>query len=101
VIEQYSSFDSVCIAKSSTGIFRCNFFLFEFSSVKSFRNQIAIEYFAQVCTAPMLSKSEKMLMNLNSKQKSLCHLASAVLFPRDIGKQQKNDKRAFGSDAFD
>jgi len=27
-----------------------------------------MEYFAHVCTAPMLSKSEKMLMNLNSKQ---------------------------------
>jgi len=28
----------------STGIFRCDFFTFEFYSVKSFRNQIAIEY---------------------------------------------------------
>jgi len=46
--------------------------------VKSFRNQIAIEYFAQVCTAPMLSETE-MLMNLSSKQKSLCQLATAEL----------------------
>jgi len=39
-------------------------------SVKSFRNQIAIEYL-QVCTASMLSKSE-ILMSLNSKQKPIC-----------------------------
>jgi len=49
----------------------------------------------------MLSKSVKMLMNLNSKQKSLCQLATAELFPNDTGQQQKNDKRAFGCDAFD
>jgi len=47
----------------------------------------------------MLSKSKKMLMNLNSKQKSLCQLATVELFPNDTGKQQKNDKRAFGYDA--
>jgi len=41
VTEQYTSFVSVCI---SIGIFGCDFFTFEFSSVKSFRNQIAIEY---------------------------------------------------------
>jgi len=49
----------------------------------------------------MLSKSEKMLMTLNSKQKSLCQLATAELFPNDTGKHQKNDKRVFGYDAFD
>jgi len=49
----------------------------------------------------MLSKSEKMLMNLNSKQKSLCQLVTAGPFPNDTWKQQKNDKRALGYDAFD
>jgi len=85
VTEQYSSFVSVCIAYSLIGIFRCNFFPFDFS-VKSFRNHIAIEYFAQVRTAPMLNKLEKMLMNLNSKQKPLCQPATAELFPNDTGK---------------
>jgi len=49
----------------------------------------------------MLSKSEKMLMSLNSKQKSLCQLATAELFTNDAGKQQKNNKRVFGYNAFD
>jgi len=49
----------------------------------------------------MLSISEKILVNLNSKQKSLCQLATAELFPNDTGKQQKNDKRAFGYHDFD
>jgi len=49
----------------------------------------------------MLSKSEKILMNLNSKQKSLCQLATGEFFPNETGKQQKNDKSAFGSDVSD
>jgi len=44
----------------------------------------------------MLSKSEKILMSLNSKQKRLCQLATAELFPNGTGKQQKYDKSAFG-----
>jgi len=44
VTEQKCNFVSVCIAYSSIGIFRCVSFQFEFSSVKSFRNQIGIEY---------------------------------------------------------
>jgi len=40
-------------------------------------------------------------MNLNSKQKPHCQLATVELFPNDTGKQQKNDKSAFGSDALD
>jgi len=43
----------------------------------------------------MLSKSE-MLMNLNSKQKSLCQLATAELFPNDTGKQQKMTNARLG-----
>jgi len=31
----------------------------------------------------MLSKSEKILVSLNSKQKSLCQLATAELFPKE------------------
>jgi len=49
----------------------------------------------------MLSKSEKILMNLKSKQKRLYQLATAELFPNEAGKQQKNDKSSFGSDALD
>jgi len=48
----------------------------------------------------MLSKSE-ILMSLNSKQKQVYQLASAERFPNERGKQQTNDKRAFGSDALD
>jgi len=39
-------------------------------------------------------------MILNSKQKPLWQLATTELFP-ETGKQQKNDKSAFGSDALD
>jgi len=46
----------------------------------------------------MPSKSKKILMILNSKQKPLYQLATAELFPNDTRKQQKNDKSAFGSD---
>jgi len=49
----------------------------------------------------MLSKSENILISLNSKQKPLSQLASAELYPNETGKQQKNDKSAFGSDALD
>jgi len=42
-VTEKHSFVSVCVASSSIGIFRYDFFPFEFSSVKSFRNQIAIE----------------------------------------------------------
>jgi len=48
----------------------------------------------------MLSKSENILMSFNSKQKPLCQLATAELFPNETGKQ-KNDKSTFGSDALD
>jgi len=41
---------------------------------------------AQVCTAPMVSKSEKILISLNSKQQPLCQLATAELFPYETGK---------------
>jgi len=40
----------------------------------------------------MLNKSEKILTNLNSKQKPLYQLATAELFPNETGKQQKNGK---------
>jgi len=49
----------------------------------------------------MLSKSEKILMSLNSKQTPLCQLAPAELFLNEMEKKQKNDKSAFGSDALD
>jgi len=49
----------------------------------------------------MLSKSEKILMILNSKQKLLWPLATAELFPNETRKQQKNDNRAFWPDALD
>jgi len=37
----------------------------------------------------MLSKSEKILMSLNSKQNPLCQLATAELFPRETEKHKK------------
>jgi len=40
----------------------------------------------------MLSKSEKILMSLNCKQKPLYQLATAELFPNETGKQQKMTK---------
>jgi len=46
----------------------------------------------------MLGKSE-VLMSLNSKQKSLCQLATAELFTNEAGKQHKSGKRAFGPNA--
>jgi len=49
----------------------------------------------------MLSKSEKILMSLNSKQKPLYQLATAELFHNETGKQPKNDTSAFGSDALE
>jgi len=50
----------------------------------------------QVCTGPMLSKSEKILMILNSKQKRLYQLATAELFPNKTRKQQKMAKARLG-----
>jgi len=43
----------------------------------------------------MLSKSE-ILMSLNSKQNSLCQVATAELFPDETGKQQKMTKARLG-----
>jgi len=50
---------------------------------------------AQVCTSPMLSKSEKVLMSLNSKQKPLRQPATADLFPKETGKHKKWQKRVW------
>jgi len=44
----------------------------------------------------MLSKSEKILMSLNSTQKPLCHLATAKPFLNETGKQQKMTKARVG-----
>jgi len=50
----------------------------------------------------MLSKSNKILMSLNSKErKSHCQLATTKLIRQRTGKQQENDKSEFGSDALD
>jgi len=40
----------------------------------------------------MLSKSEKILMSVNSKQIPLYQRATAELFPNETGKQQKMTK---------
>jgi len=40
-------------------------------------------------------------MSFNNKQKPLCQLATAELFPNETRKQQQNDKSAFGFDALD
>jgi len=47
--------------------------------LKSFRNQIA-NLLAQVSNAPMLSKSEQILMILNNKQNSLCQFTTTKLY---------------------
>jgi len=44
----------------------------------------------------MLSKSEKILMSFNSKEKPLCQLATAKLFPNETGKQQEMTKARLG-----
>jgi len=51
----------------------------------------------------MPSKSEKILMSVNSKQKRLCQLATTELFSKETKnrEQLENDKSAFGSDALD
>ena len=46
---------------------------------------------AQVCTAPMLRKSE-ILVILYSKQKSLCQLATTELFPKGTKKRKAERK---------
>jgi len=95
VTEQYSSFVRVCIASRSIGIIICDFFPFEFSSIKSFRDWIAIEYLrTQVCTAPTLSKSEKILMSLNSKQlKATLPTGNYRTLPQRDRETAKNDKQ--------
>ena len=52
----------------------------------------------QVCTAPVLSKSEKILslMSLNSKKMLHCQLATAELFPNKTGKHKKMIKARLG-----
>jgi len=44
----------------------------------------------------MLSKSEKILMSLNSKQKPLCQLVTAELFPTRQGNIKKMAKARLG-----
>jgi len=76
------------------------FFTSKFSLTKSFRNQIAIEYLlAQACTSPMPSKSEKILMSLNSKQKSLCQLVTTKLLPQ--GDKVKGDTKKMAKARLD
>jgi len=50
----------------------------------------------QVCTAPMLSKSEKILMIFSSKQKRLYQLATAELYPTRHGNSKKMTKARLG-----
>jgi len=40
----------------------------------------------------MLSKSKKILMNLNSRQKSLCQLATTKLYPKETNKREAATK---------
>jgi len=44
----------------------------------------------------MLSKSEKILMSVNSKQKPLYQQATAEFFPNDTGKSNKMTKARLG-----
>jgi len=95
------------------GIFRCDLFPFEFSLVKSFRNQIAIEYLRKFVLLLFLANQRRSwwawialcqlatLPTGKKWQKPLCQLAIAGLVPNETGKQQKNDKSSFGSYALD
>jgi len=47
---------------------------------------------SQVCTAPILSKSEEILMNLNRKQMSLCQPVNHSTLPQ-IDKEKSNSKK--------
>jgi len=48
----------------------------------------------------LLSTSEKILMSLNSKQKPLCKLSTAKLFPNETGSVATSDVLTFRSDVF-
>jgi len=76
-------------------IFERDFFSIWIFFSKVIQKSDGYSVLAQVCSAPMLSKSEKILMSLNSKQKPLCQLASVELFPSETGKQQKIKKRVW------
>jgi len=95
VTELYCSFVSVCVAYSSIGILDVILFHLNFRH-SVIQKSDCFWVLVQVCTAPMLSKSKKILMILNSKQKRLSQLATAELFPNETRKQQKNDKSALG-----
>jgi len=49
---------------------------------------------AQVCTAPTLSKSEQILMSLNSKLKPLCQQANIELLPHGEKEKGNTEKMA-------
>jgi len=44
----------------------------------------------------MLNKSEKILMSLNSKQKSICQLATTDLLHKETKKREKMTKARLG-----
>jgi len=66
VTEQYSSFVSV-VSREARLVFLYVIFSFWIFFNKVIQKSDCYWVLAQVCTAPMLSKSEKMLMSLNSK----------------------------------
>jgi len=61
---------------------------------------LLLSTFASLYCSPA-KKIREDLDELNSKQKPLCQLATAELCPNETGKQQKNDKSAFGSNDSD
>ena len=90
--EQYSSFVSVCIELLVflDVIFSIGIFFNKVIQKSDFYWVLALD-----CTDPKLSKSEKILMSLNSKQKRLFQLATAELFQRDREAAKKWKKRAW------
>jgi len=63
------------------------FFPFKFTLNKVIQKPHCCWILAQVCTATMLSQSEKILRSFKSKQKSLCQLATTELYPKETKKR--------------
>ena len=62
-------------------------------SIKVIQKSDCYWVLAQVFTAPKLSKSEKILMSLNNKQKSLYQMATPEFYPKETKSKQTVRKR--------
>ena len=98
--EQYCSFVSVCVAYSSIGIFRCDFFHLNFLQQSHSEISLLLSTCASLyCSHAKQSKED--LDDIEQQAKATLPTGTAELSPNETRKQQKNDKSAFGSDALD